>query len=150
MKLLEVLKSRNYAYIALISSLGMALIYPYLQVALNGGIYNYLFWFENILSTSILNFILYLIFSLLFGVSVSFSIYSWKNRACNIKAISSGSFGGTLAVLTSQCSACISLASFILPATAVTALALYNTMFNFVSISAILLAIHLMGGFRKS
>lgn len=149
-RLLEVLKIKRYALIALIFSLGMALIYPYLQVALNGGFYNYGFWFEVILSQSKLNFVLYLLFSILFGVVVSYSIYSWKHKKCGVKSLGSGGFGSIVAMLTSQCSACLSLASLFLPAAAVSAFFVYNTLFNFISIGALLLSIYLMGGFYKA
>ena len=88
MKIISILKKRNYAIIAIVSAISMALIYPYLQVALNGGFYNYFFWFEIILNQSILNFILYLLFSILFGLVVSINIYNWKNRTCSIKGSS--------------------------------------------------------------
>lgn len=150
MKVISILRNKNYALIAIISAIAMALIYPYLQVALNGGFYNYFFWFEIVLDQSILNFILYLIFSILFGMVVSLNIYNWKNRTCNIKGSSgSASLGSILAIFTSQCSACISLATLFLPISAVSLLAKYNTMLNLISIGILLLAIYLVGGFKK-
>lgn len=149
MLILSILKTRKYGLIAAITAAAMLLVYPYIQVILNGGLYNYLFWFEVILEQSILNFILYITFSILFGIVMSIIIYNWKNRKCNVKgSVGVGGAGGTLAILTSQCSACISLASLFLPIGAVATLAIYNTALNFVSIGALLLAIYLMKGFR--
>ena len=150
MKIFEVLKTRKYGSIALISAMAMVIVYPYLQVALNGGLFNYGFWFEIILSQSVLNFFLYLAFSALFGLVVSLSIYNWQTRTCSVKgSIGSGGVGGVIGIFTSQCSACISLASLFLPTAAVGALAVYSTAFNFVSIGFLVLAIYLMGGFRR-
>jgi len=149
MKVIEVLKTRRYGLIALLLAAAMALVYPYLQVALSGGLYNYVFWFEVILSQSVLNFVLYLAFSALFGVVVSLNIYNWKHRTCSVKGgIGSGSVGSILAIFTSQCSACVSLATLFLPVAAVGALSLYSTAFNFISIGILLLAIYMTGGFR--
>ena len=149
MKLISILKIRKYGFIAIVSSLAMLLIYPYLQVALNGGFYNYFFWFEIVIAESILNLLLYIIFSILFGVVVSLIIYNWQNRTCDIKgSLGSGGFGSLLTIFTSQCSACISLASLFLPGVAVGALSIYNTIFNFISIGILLLSIFLMGGFK--
>lgn len=148
MLLSDVLNTRKYRLIAFLSSVGMLLLYPYIQVILNGGLYNYFFWFEVILEQSLLNFALYIAFSILFGIVMSMIIYSWKNRTCGLKgSVGSGGVGSTLAVLTSQCSACISLASLFLPIGAVATFAVYNTALNFVSIGALLLAIYLMKGF---
>jgi hypothetical protein len=149
MKIMKILKIREYLLIAIISSLAIGLFYPYLQVVLNGGFYNYFFWFEAILNESILNFILYLAFSALFGVVVSLSVYNWKNKTCSIKgSVGSGGFGSLLALFTSQCSACLSLASLILPISAVGALTIYNTVFNFISVGLLVIAVHLLGGFK--
>ena len=150
MKLIRILKDKNYLFIAIISAVLMTLIYPYLQVILNGGFYNYFFWFELILSQSILNFILYLVFSILFGLVVSINIYNLKNRTCSIKGSSgSASFGSILAIFTSQCSACVSLATLFLPISAVGLLVKYNTLINLISIGILLLSIYLVGGFKK-
>ena len=150
MKAFSVLKTGRYGFIAIIAALAMALLYPYTQVLLNGGFYNYFFWFEVILRESALNFALYLAFSALFGIVVALSIHNWKNRTCSVKgSLGSGSFGSLIGIFTSQCSACLSLASVFLPTTAVAALTVYNTVFNFISIAILLLAIHLMGGFRR-
>ena len=150
MKIISILKKRNYAIIAIVSAISMALIYPYLQVALNGGFYNYFFWFEIILNQSILNFILYLLFSILFGLVVSLNIYNWKNKTCSIRG-STGSLGlgSILAIFTSQCSACVSLATLFLPLSAISLLVKYNTFFNLISIGILLFSIYLVGGFKK-
>jgi len=150
MKLIEVLKKKKYGSIAALAATGMALIYPYIQVLLNGGLYNYFFWFEVIFGESVLNFVLYLIFSALFGIVVALNVHNWKNPTCSIKkGIGSGGVGSTIAILTSQCSACLSIASLFLPVAAVGALTVYNTIFNFISIAILLIAIYLLGGFKR-
>lgn len=150
MKITSILKNKNYLFIAIISAISMALIYPYLQVVSNGGFYNYFFWFEVILNQSILNFILYLVFSVLFGLVVSINIYNWKNKTCSIKG-STGSlgFGSILAIFTSQCSACVSLATLFLPLSAISLLVKYNTLFNLISIGILLFSIYIVGGFKN-
>lgn len=150
MKLISILKTKKYGIIALIASFLMLAAYPYLQVILNGGFYNYFFWFEVIIGTSILNFMLYITFSILFGLVTSLIIYNWQHRTCSIKkSLGSGSLGSLLAIFTSQCSACLSLGTLFLPAAAVTSLSIYSTLFNFISIGALLLSIYLMGGFKS-
>lgn len=150
MKLISVVKTRNYGLIALFAAIGMFLVYPYTQVVLNGGFYNYFFWFEVILSQSVLNFFLYIIFSVLFGFVVSLSIYTWKHRTCSVKgSVGGGTFGSVLGIFTSQCSACVSLATLFLPAAAVSSLAVFNTVFNLITIGVFLLSIYLMGGFKN-
>ncbi len=150
MKLLSILKTRKYGTLAIILAVAMALIYPYLQVILNGGFFNYFFWFEVILSNSIINFVLYLIFSALFGIVVSFSIYNLTHKTCSIKtSTGSSSFGVGLAIFTSQCSACVSLVTLFLPVTAAGIFSVYSTAFNALSIAVLVLAIYLMRGFKK-
>ncbi len=85
----------------------------------------------------------------MFGVVVALNVYNWQNRTCSMKrGVGSGGIGSGIAVLTSQCSACLSLATLFLPVAAVGTLSLYNTVFNFISIGILLFAIHLLGGFR--
>ena len=150
MKVFTVLKTKKYGSIAALAATAMALIYPYIQVLLNGGLYNYFFWFEVIFAESLLNFALYLVFSALFGIVLSLNIHNWKSRTCSVKgSAGAGGIGSTIAILTSQCSACLSIASLFLPVAAVGALTVYNTIFNFISIAILLLAIYLLGGFKR-
>ncbi|MBI2668184.1 hypothetical protein HYX17_05460 [Candidatus Woesearchaeota archaeon] len=150
MKVITILRNKEYAFIALISAIAMVLVYPYLQVILNGGFYNYFFWYEVILNQSILNFILYLIFSILFGLVISLNIYNFRNRACSIKGSSgSAGLGSILAVFIPQCGACVSLTTLFLPAAAAGILIRYNSIFNLISIGILLLAVYLVGGFKK-
>lgn len=150
MLIFQVIKIPKYSVIAILSSIVMATVYPYLQVALNGGFYNYFFWFEVILGQSILNFIFYITFSILFGITVSMGIYNWSNRTCSVTgSASTGSLGAFIGIITSQCSACLSLASLFLPTAAVGMLVVYNTLFNLLSIGALVFSIYLMNGFKK-
>lgn len=150
MKFVSILRDRKYLTIFLVSAFAMALAYPYLQVALNGGFYNYFFWFEVLLSESFINAVFYVAFSALFGVVVSLSIYNWENRTCNLKrGLGSGGFASILGIFTSQCSACLSLASLFLPTVAVGALTAYNKVFNAISVAMLIISIYLMGGFKN-
>jgi hypothetical protein len=150
MKVIQVLKKKKYGLIALVGTILMLIVYPFLQVLLNGGFHNYFFWFELILKEAPLNFVLYIIFSGLFGVVTSLNIYNWKHRTCDIKgSAGTGGIGTILAIFTSQCSACFSLATVFLPTVAVGALVVYNTLFNLISVGLMVVAIHLLGGFKK-
>lgn len=150
MKFIEVLKNKKYGMIATVSAIAMVIIYPYTQVALNGGFYNYFFWFEVLLMESILNTIFYITFSILFGVVISLSLYNWQHKTCSVKgSVSSGGFASVLGIATSQCSACLSLASLFLPISAVGLLTQFNWVFNIISIGILLFSIRLMGGFKR-
>lgn len=150
MKVLNVLKERTYQAVAIIGALLMAIIFPYIQVINNGGFFNYFFWFEVLLSESIINAILYVVFSSTFGVVVSLGYYNYKNKTCDLKgSAGSGGIGSMIGVLIPQCSACISLLGAIFPTSIATVVAVNSTLFNFLSIGLLFFSIHLMGGFKN-
>lgn len=151
MKIFSMIKTSKYGAVALISSVLMLLIYPFLQVVLNGGFYNYFFWFEMILSQSVLNFVLYLLFSGLFGIVVSLVYHNYRKGTCNVRrGAGSGGAGSLLAILIPQCSACLSLAVLFLPIGAVAMFGTYSTVLNLISLGLLVLSIHLLGGFEKA
>ncbi len=146
MKLFTVLGQRRYAALALLVAVGMGLLYPYLQVALNGGLANYWFWF-TLIAASPVNLLLYLAFSALFGVVIALIAFDWRSRTCRAGGVGAGGIGSVLAVSATQCSSCLSLVTLFFPAAA-GALAQFSTAFLSVSIGLLAVSIHVSGGFR--
>ena len=149
-KSIKVLKEKKYMLIFIASTLLMLVTYPYLQVLRQGGFSNYFYWFQMLWKISPINFILYIIFSILFGVVISLVIHNWKDsKVCNIRGSSSGGISSLLALSVSQCSTCLPFASLFLPATAVGFISVNNTLINFIIVGLLIYSIYSMGGFNN-
>jgi uncharacterized membrane protein YhaH (DUF805 family) len=141
-KLLKVLGRKNYFIMCILSTITMAFLYPYIQ-----SLGNLESWFKLI---SPLNFALYVLFSVLFGVTVTLHIYNIREiKVCQLRAFESGVLGVVIGFFVSQCPVCVSFLTLFLPATAVVILTLYNTYLNILAIILLLITIYLLGGLEK-
>lgn len=149
MKILEVLKIRKYLIIAIISSVIFGFFYIYTQVL--GILDNLDLWFTVI---PWYNAALFVIFAALFGITVSFQIYLWKQPkvcATSAKAKGGGVSGAAtfVGLLIAQCPACASIGALFLPLSVLTIFTQFSIVFNLVSIGLLLFTINYLGGFRK-
>lgn len=149
MEIIEVFKIRKYFIIAIISSVLFSTVYIYAQVL--GIIENVDLWFAIVPP---INLVLFITFAALFGVTLSFQIYMWKQPktcAINKKAIGTGSaatFGG---FLVAQCSACASIGALILPSSVfLSVFVKYSILINIISIGLMIFTIYYLGGFKKT
>jgi len=145
MKISEVFKNFKYVLIALFSSIVLASIYIYSQVL---GIWqNVDLWFKVIPNY---NLILFAVFVLLFGITVSYQIYIWRQkRICSIKGIGTGSSATFTSFLIAQCPACASLGAFFLPLSVISFFARYGFYINLFSIVLLLFTLRYLGAFKK-
>ncbi len=142
MMMTEILKTRRYGLIALVSAAAMLVIYPYAQTLGN----NMDLWFEIITPV---NLAMYVIFSLLFGPLVALQAYNLSQpKTCRISA-GSGTLSSILGFSAIQCPGCVSIVSLFLPISATTFLATYNTWITIGSIVLLILGIYFLGGFRE-
>lgn len=150
MKVLKVLRKSNYLFLAILSSLIMAGIYIYTQVL--GIIENIDLWFTVI---PWYNAILFTIFVALFGITVSFQVYSWRqpkicSTSAKVKGISASS-GVTFGLfMVAQCPACASLGVLFLPISVIGILAQFGWLITLFGIGVLLYTINYLGGFKKS
>lgn len=149
MKLLEVMKNPRYLALAAISSIIFIVIYVYSQLL--GIIQNLGVWLATIPPE---NGFLFIIFSILFGITLSFQIYNWKQPktcALNAKVKGAGSSGiGTFALFfVSQCPACASLGALFIPLSISVVLTQYSLLITALSIGLLLFTLNYLGAFRK-
>ncbi len=143
MKILNALKTKLYLLLAIIFAVLMGFFYPYIQSFGDIEI-----WFSIITP---INLVLYVMFSVLFGITVSFQIYRLReHKTCCIKSVSSGTIGSILGFLVGQCSGCVSFVSLLLPFNAVILLATYNSLFTAVSLLLLVLSLYLLRAFEKN
>lgn len=154
MRLLNVLKNRKYLTLAIISGLIMLIIFPLLQVQASGGLQNLDLWFEVIPP---LNLALVFVFSVLFGLFLSFQIFNLRSKICSVQkratSATGGGFAAFLGILVPACPACISIVTLILPAALGISVAgffvKYSSLLLSGSIALLLFGIYLLGGFKK-
>jgi hypothetical protein len=145
----DVLKNPKYLLIAILSSIGMALIYAYTQVL--GVVSNLELW---IMVMPWYNKLLFAIFSCLFGVVISFQLYLLgQPKACSLSKTGGSvgaNSGATFAVfLVAQCPACASIGAFFLPVSAVILIGNFGWAINLVGIAMMLFMLRYLGGFRR-
>ncbi len=149
MKITSVLKKLDYFALAIISTIIFIVIYIYTQLL--GIIENFDVWLATIPPE---NGFLFTVFSVLFGITLSFQIYNWrqpKTCALNDKVKGAGSSGvGTLALFfVSQCPACASLGAIFLPLSVSVFLTQYSLPITLISIALLLFTLNYLGAFRK-
>lgn len=148
-RVINMLKNPKYLALAITSSILIAGIYIYSQVL--GIIQNIDLWFSII---PLPNLILFTIFSLLFGITLAYQIYVWRQpKVCSIKnkvkgagASGAGTFG---LFFVAQCPACASLGALFLPVSAITFLTKYSIPINLIGIGLLLFTLNYLGGFKK-
>lgn len=148
-RLLNILQKRFYFGIALLASLAMLTMYIYTQVL--GIVQNIDIWLASI---PLINLILTIIFSFMFGTVFAYQLYLWKNpKTCPISNRLTGSgpagIGAVGALLVAQCPACASLGTLFLPLSAITFLAQYGMYITLVSIGLLVFTLHYLGAFQK-
>ncbi len=149
MKIIEVLKTRKHLLLAIVSSLIMAVIYIYTQVL--GIVQNIDLWFTVI---PWYNAILFTIFVALFGITLSFQIYNWRQpKVCptnvKVKGMSTSS-GATFSIfMVAQCPACASLAVLFLPVSVVGFFTQFGWLITMFGIGLLLFTLNYLGAFRK-
>jgi len=106
-------------------------------------------WFADLVQKP-LNSILYVSFSVLFGLFIALYRYS-KNKCIDCKPNAKTGVGGaTLGFLVGVCPACFSFIGFLLPLGGSLFLTNYSPLFLLVSIGIIVFSINKMGGFKKT
>lgn len=148
-RLFRVLANPRYAGITLLSSLAMFTLYTYTQVL--GIIENVGVWFASIPP---LNLGLTILFSLFFGITLSYQINLWKKPATcstNERTVGAGTAGfGTMGTfLVAQCPACASLGALFLPLSAINFLATYGTYITFASIILLVFTLNYLGALKN-
>lgn len=146
MKILEVLKIRKHLGIAILSAIAIFSVYVYTQVLFI--VENIDLWFTVIPPQ---NLILFTIFSVLFGVTISYQIYLWRQpKVCAIKKTSTpGVVGSIISFFVVQCPACASIGALFLPLSVIGFFTAYSTLINIGSITLLLVTLYLLGGFKR-
>ncbi len=142
MKLFKILNEQKYLYIAIIATIAMLILFPVFQSLGNVGT-----WLTFI---SPLNFVLYLIFSVLFGITLAVQYYSYKQKvaSCQVKS-SSAQVGSILGIFAFQCPACIPVLAQVLGFNTVIFLSVYKTPLILIGIALMFLSLYLLGAFKE-
>ena len=149
MAVLKMLKEPKYLGLAVGLSLLILIVYPVIQV-LPQGLNNFWFWF-SLLTLS--RWVLYLLYGILFGITLSFFFWQRSKKICSLKKATSGGFlglmGSFLGTSMPLCPACLSWIALILPFSLALSLAKYNTEIMISSILLLFLALWFLRGFQK-
>jgi hypothetical protein len=146
---MKMLRIPKYLVLAVVSSLPMSIIYIYTQVL--GIVQNIDLWLTVI---PWYNAILFVIFTALFGVTLSFQIYTWQQpKVCSpnekVKGMGTSS-GATFGLFfVAQCPACASLGALFLPVSVMGVLTQFGWLINLLGIGLLLYTINYLGGFKK-
>jgi len=139
----------KYLLIAVASSVLMTAVYAYSQVL--GIVQNLDIWLGVM---PWYNAVLFSVFAAVFGASMSYQVYVWRNpKGCSISAKRGGigaNSAGTFAVfMVAQCPACVSIGALFLPLSAVLFVANFGWLINIIGIAMLLFTINYLGGFRR-
>lgn len=134
--------------LAVLSSIGIFFLLPLIQ-SINTSL-AFEIWFADLVNKP-LNALLYITFSILFGMYISLYLYSKKNVCieCNTRVDKKGIVGSILGFLIGVCPACFSFLAFLLPLGSSIFLSLYSPLFTLIAIAIIAYSIYRFGGFRK-
>lgn len=146
MRIITAVKEKPFH--ALLSSVGIFLLVPVIQ-SINTTL-AFEIWYKTLLDRP-LNSILYIAFSVMFGMLISLYSYS-KNKCidCKKKGINVGFGGAALGFVLGICPACFSLIGVLLPLGGSIFLTRYAPIFTVLSIAIILFSIQKLGGFRRN
>jgi|SRR3989338_5756876 len=149
MKVISVVSQPLYAAIGIVSALLMSVVYLYSQVL--GNLHNIDIWIKII---PWYNALLFVVFVVLFGMTISYQVYMWRQpKACSVAQKTKGAGASSAATIAAffvaQCPACASLGAVLLPVGAVAFIAQAGTAINIISIALMLFTLHYLGGFRK-
>jgi hypothetical protein len=149
MKLIDMLKKPIYFGLFLVLSILMFFVYSYVQII--GIIENFFFWLGVSPPLYIVSLVL---FSLLFGLAVSFQIFIRKEtKVCKtskgIKGAGASGVGTIGFIFVSSCPACATLGLVFIPVSFVSVIAQYNWLINLVSIGLLLFTLNYLGAFKN-
>jgi len=149
MKITSVLKKPDYLALAVISSIIFVIVYVYTQLL--GIIENFGVWLATIPPE---NGFLFIIFSVLFGITFSFQIYNWRQpKTCSlnekVKGASSSGVGTLALFFVSQCPACASLGALFIPLSIGVYITQFSLLINAISIGLLLFTLNYLGAFKK-
>jgi len=146
MRIITAVKEKPFH--ALLSSVGIFLLVPLIQ-SINTPL-AFEIWYKTFLDRP-LNSLLYIAFSIMFGMLISLYIYS-KSKCIDCKKgdINAGFGGAALGFVLGICPACFSLIGVLLPLGGSIFLTAYSPVFTALSIALILFSIQRLGGFRKN
>jgi hypothetical protein len=149
MKLVKVLKKPRYFALAVLSSLSMLALYIYSQLL--GALQNFDVWIKTI---PWYNAVLLFVFTVFFGVTFSFQVFTWRQpKTCSATKKLSGtgtSSIGTIGLFfVSQCPACASFSALFLPVSAIIFLTQYSWLLTLGSIGLLVLALNYLGAFKE-
>ncbi|MBI4182169.1 MAG: hypothetical protein HY520_04355 [Candidatus Aenigmarchaeota archaeon] len=140
--LLAIQKGRT-VLVTLAATALMLVIYPLLQSLGQADI-----WFAVIAPG---NLALYLAFSILFGLMTSLQVHRLRARACPVRKSGSLGLAGTVGgFFVAQCPTCAVLLATFLPFNTIILISSLNVWLTLGSMALMLLAIHLLGGFRPA
>jgi len=132
---------------AIFSTIGIFLLVPIIQLVVTPLAFE--IWYRTLIDRP-LNSILYIIFSVMFGMLISLYIYATNKCVDCKKSEANAGFGGaTLGFVLGVCPACFSLIGVVLPLGGGILLTQYAPAFTLLSIVIIFFSIHRLGGFKK-
>jgi len=154
MRIINSLKDKKALKWGIVAAISVAIVLPIIQT----GFFQNSFesWFLTLVKSP-LNTSLFIIFSLLFGASISLQVYNLSNkRICkdcnsktNKKGFGFGAVGAVFGSLVGVCPACIGLVGLIFPLGTSLTLTYYGWVFMLIAIGIMTLSIYLLGGFKK-
>lgn len=143
------LRKKKYAILTIIFSCAMALFYPAVQV-LPQGIRHFWFWF-TILKP--LDWFLYIIYAVLFGLSSSFFLWRIDERICTTKRLwGSGIFsmiGMLVANIIPVCPSCLAFLFLLVPVYAMQFFLTYRVWLMAGAIGMMVLGLCILGAFGR-
>lgn len=145
MRLIAAFKEKPFH--AIFSAIGIFLLVPIIQLAVTPLAFE--IWYRTLIDRP-LNSILYIIFSIMFGMLISLYVYA-KNKCidCKKSDVNAGFGGATLGFVLGLCPACFSLIGVLLPLSGSIFLTAYAPAFTALALGIILFSIHRLGGFKK-
>ena len=151
MRIINALKYKKSLISGTIAVLIVALVIPIIQTGFFQN--NFKLWFSTMIKNP-LNSLLYIIFSLVFGLMISLQVFNLKHpklcKDCDAKkGVRTGISGGVVGLLIGICPACIGLIGFVFPLGVSLTLTYYGKLFILLAIIIMTLSIYLLGGFKK-
>lgn len=142
MKLYKILIHEKYLAVAIVSAIAMLIVYPIFQSLGNVGT-----WITFIKPS---NFLLYLVFSVLFGITLAVQYHSFKekSKSCELKSVPSQA-GSILGLFAFQCPACIPVLAQVLGLNTVVFLSVYKTPLILIGLALMFVSLHLLGAFKN-
>jgi hypothetical protein len=146
---LQALKEPKYFVLAVVFGLLIMAFYAFLQV-LPQGLNNFWFWFTLL---NPFTWFLYLLYGILFGVTLSFFIWQRAKKIFSVRKIGRvgflGAFGCFLGTTAPMCLACTPWVTLFLPISVVLPLLRYQVEILVLSVFLLFLALWFLGGFQK-